>query len=154
MPWFKNGLRQDRRYHPQRWRKIAAKSRLMTRDRCCLCSSRATEVHHAYYGLDCFPVALGLLVSLAIATWLLGIQVWTVGAGILCALLWNVRLPIPGHEIPGWQVFPLCSYHHSNSKGCAHNLGNYQVFPNKWRNKNTSKFLWRLRFGYGLKIWF
>jgi hypothetical protein len=130
----------ERRYHPKKWRKTAARAKLLTHGKCCCCKSLATEVHHAYYGLDAVlvVVAFSAVLSIFHAIFLL-----------LLALLpfaWGLRLPIPGFEVPLWQVFPLCDYHHSNRPGCAHNFSNYQASKRSvWLNGNRYGYLWRLR---------
>jgi hypothetical protein len=64
----------------------------------------------------------------------------------LIPILWGYSLPIPGFEIPLWQIFPLCDLHHSNRPGWAHNFGNYQVFKaDPWANRNRYGYLWKLR---------
>ncbi|MBW4422287.1 MAG: hypothetical protein KME13_24250 [Myxacorys californica WJT36-NPBG1] len=64
-----------------------------------------------------------------------------------------LTLPIAGFEIPGWQLFPLCDRCHSNSKGCAHHVGNYCVSKfSSWLNCNRYGYLWRLRIGFLLTV--
>lgn len=50
----------DSRYHKKRWRSQAKLAKQLTRNRCCLCGKKATEVHHAYYGvrLLCFTLPI------------------------------------------------------------------------------------------------
>jgi hypothetical protein len=129
-----------KRYHPQKWRKTAKRAKALTRGKCVCCSSPATEVHHAYYGLPIvYPITiLSSIVALITPLSLFGLS--------LIPILWGYSLPLPGFEIPLWQVFPLCDLHHSNRPGCAHNFGNYQAFKaDPWANRNKYGYLWKLR---------
>lgn len=67
--------------------------------------------------------------------------------------LLGLTLPIPGFEIPGWQVFPLCANCHSNSKGDAHHISNYRANKsNPWLNCNRAGYLWRLRLNFAIAV--
>lgn len=50
--------KEDPRYHKQRWQRTRKQTRQLTRDRCCLCFSKAREVHHAYYGVRLLGISL------------------------------------------------------------------------------------------------
>ncbi|MBW4421951.1 MAG: hypothetical protein KME13_22500 [Myxacorys californica WJT36-NPBG1] len=112
------------------------------------CSSPATEVHHAFYGIPIlYLVALlsAILRSLAepIAS---AISPLFLFGFSLILILWGYSLTLPGFEISLWQVFPLCDLHHSNRPGCAHNFSNYGAFKAApWANRNKYGYLWKLR---------
>lgn len=165
--------KKDPRY-AKSWPKLSAFTRTMLMGRCCLCLRKSSAVHHAYYG-----VRLGALIS-AIAAASIIYSGWgtfhqeplsiqgTVQAALelsadiqpwrwlaLLAFLIDLAIPIPGFEIPGWQIFPLCDRHHSNSRGCAHHRRNYIVSRiTPWQNHNITPFLWRMRIGFWLTLSF
>ena len=109
----------DPRHHPKKWKTQSQQARKLTGHRCCLCWRKATETHHAFYGMR----------------------------------LLGATLHIPGRELPGWQLFPLCDRHHSNRPGAVHHFHHYRVNKSDhWGNHNTTAYLWRLRIGFLLAV--
>lgn len=116
MRYSLNDSLPDSRYHPSRWSQTAKLTKKLTKGRCCLCLSKAAEVHHAYYGVRLlkwhFPVA-----GLEIPLW----QVFP-----LCLNCHSNRIGM--------------AHHIKSKKG-----GNYVVTDSSWTNHNTTAYTWKLR---------
>lgn len=66
------------------------------------------------------------------------------------AMYADSRGAIAGSEVPGVHIFPLCKYHHKQ----AHSSRNWRFDSGNplFGNRNTDKFLLRLRSEYLMKV--
>jgi hypothetical protein len=142
--------------YPDNWRQTIARAHKSTAGICChCCREPSKEVHHGHYRrlpivfllgtllwFCWFPAVLLLRLPLLLLPWL----------AIAPVILFMPQLKIKGHEIIGWDVFPVCGS--TNEPGtCHHRLhrkGNWITDKNnpKWGNHNSFITIWKLRLGW------
>ena len=137
------------------WKSTRAKAHSSTAGICCYCCRKPSqEVHHGHYRRLPIVGLIGSLLWFLLfpAGFLLSPLFLWVAIGCAPVILLLPQLKITGHEIIGWDVFPVCGTHDA-AGSCHSRLHNKRHWITdkrnpKYGNRNTIAMMWRLRLSW------